>query len=619
MYISSTRHTSYGTTLIIALIVFWVNSVYSQISPGDLARPHAQLEGMLSCTKCHVLGDKVSNEKCLDCHKEIKTRVDQKKGFHSSTEVKGKDCFSCHSDHHGRNFEIIRFDSEKFNHDLTGYKLTGAHIKADCNACHKDDRIESAELRKKENTYLGLKTTCISCHKDAHNNTLSTNDCAKCHDTEAFAPAPLFDHSKSKFPLKGKHKDVDCKRCHEITFVNSALFQKFAGVPFNSCVVCHEDVHNGEFGTNCKECHTEDSFQEFAGRSSFDHTTTRFPLVGKHLTLDCAKCHQLEAKARPDNVFQDYKYKDFNTCVTCHDDVHEQKLGTDCRQCHVEESFQKIRNKKDFKHELTGYPLEGKHITVDCKKCHETKMTDPLEHNRCADCHDDFHKGQFITETLKPDCKECHSVEGFMGSLYTIEKHNKGPFPLVGAHLATPCFACHKKEEEWSFKNIGQNCIDCHDDVHKGLITEKYYPQNTCNQCHTPDAWAEVAFDHKQTTFELEGKHASTSCTSCHVPDTLTITTRKVGFTGLKTECTSCHENVHDTQFEADGVTDCKRCHAFEAWKPSNFDHSTARFALEGAHKNVACVECHKEEVQDGKKVVQYKLEQFECATCHGE
>ena len=136
---------------------------------------------------------------------------------------------------------IRRFDAEKFNHDLTGYKLTGAHIKAECNACHKDDRIESAELKKKENTYLGLKTTCISCHKDAHNNTLSTNDCAKCHDTEAFAPAPLFDHSKSKFPLKGKHKDVDCKRCHEITFVNSALFQKFAGVPFNSCVVCHED------------------------------------------------------------------------------------------------------------------------------------------------------------------------------------------------------------------------------------------------------------------------------------------------------------------------------------------------------------------------------------------
>ena len=30
----------------------------AQISPGELTKSHAHLEGMLNCTKCHVLGDK---------------------------------------------------------------------------------------------------------------------------------------------------------------------------------------------------------------------------------------------------------------------------------------------------------------------------------------------------------------------------------------------------------------------------------------------------------------------------------------------------------------------------------------------------------------------------------
>jgi hypothetical protein len=55
----------------------------------------------------------------------------------------------------------------------------------------------------------------------------------------------------------------------------------------------------------------------------------------------------------------------------------------------------------------------------------------------------------------------------------------------------------------------------------------------------------------------------------------------------------------------------------FEAWKPSNFDHNTARFVLDGAHKEVACKECHTSAVVDGKQVVKYRLEKFECATCH--
>jgi nitrate/TMAO reductase-like tetraheme cytochrome c subunit len=195
--------------------------------------------------------------------------------------------------------------------------------------------------------------------------------------------------------------------------------------------------------------------------------------------------------------------------------------------------------------------------------------------------------------------------------------HNKGSFPLEGAHLATPCIACHQKNEEWSFKDIGQQCVDCHKDVHEGFLNEKYYPKKSCNQCHVADAWDSVTFEHQATGFELQGKHNQTSCTKCHKPDTEQTDTKQVAFTGLKQDCISCHEDIHDRQFELEGVTDCRRCHKFEAWKPSDFDHNTARFVLDGAHKDVACVKCHTPELVDGTQRVKYRLEQFECATCH--
>ena len=603
--------------LLAGLLISFALNVGAQISPGDLTTAHAHLEGIMNCTKCHVLGDKVSNEKCLDCHKEIKSRVTQNKGYHSSSEVKAKDCFACHSEHHGRGFEIVRFDTDKFNHQLTGYRLTGAHATQDCKACHKDENIESAELRKKKNTFLGLDTECVSCHKDVHQNSLGSS-CSSCHNTEAFKPAALFEHSKTEFPLKGKHKTVDCKSCHQVTVANGELYQQFSGVPFNSCVDCHDDVHNNKFGLNCKQCHTEESFHVFVGKSSFDHSKTEFPLLGKHRSVDCASCHKLGANLAAENVFQDFRAKDFHNCTTCHQDVHESKFGTDCRQCHNEESFERIRNLDEFEHDLTGYPLEGKHVKVDCRKCHETKMTDPLPHNTCADCHDDFHKGQFVRDQYKPDCRECHSVDGFAGSSYTIEKHNESMFPLTGAHLATPCISCHYKNEEWSFKNIGSNCNDCHTDVHKGYLSEQYYPGKSCVTCHSPDAWADVTFDHLPTGFALKGKHQTVSCTACHKPDTIAAQQVMLPFSGLEQTCTSCHENIHGTQFEMAGVTDCTRCHAFEAWRPSQFDHNNARFVLDGAHKNVACNKCHIEEKDDGGKVmVQYRLENFACADCH--
>jgi nitrate/TMAO reductase-like tetraheme cytochrome c subunit len=510
---------------------------FAQISPGDLSDVHSQLEGMSNCTQCHSLGDKVSDDKCLACHTEIKERIDQNKGYHSSSEVRGKSCFTCHNDHHGKTFEIIRFEKNQFNHDLAGYKLLGAHSKKACEACHKPEYIKDQKIKnKKYHSYLGLHTDCLACHADYHENTLSKN-CTDCHDYEAFKPALKFDHNNTKFKLVGKHAAVSCTKCHKFEIKDGREVKKFVVIPFASCTNCHTDVHKNQFGPDCRQCHNEESFHTIQGMADFDHNKTRFPLVDKHQT-------------------------------------------------------------------------------ISCKLCHKTALTDPVKHDRCSDCHIDYHTNQFSKQGITPDCSACHSTKGFAGSSYTIEKHNESVFPLEGAHLATPCFACHQKTEKWNFREIGIRCSDCHTDIHDSYIDKKYYPEANCKNCHSVVKWSEINFDHATTDFPLAGAHLNQTCRTCHFIKNSDGNVNQ-RFFSLTSNCTDCHKDVHAAQFENNGVTNCTQCHGFDNWKNSKFDHNTARFVLDGRHKDVACIKCHKPVQAGDLTYIQYKLNDFKCEDCH--
>lgn len=602
-------------THIIFLSLACLSGLQAQLSPGKLTQAHAHLEGMFKCTDCHVLGGKLDNNKCLQCHEEIQTLIDQNRGYHSSKEVRGQDCAKCHSEHHGRNFDMMRFDQDNFDHDLTGYELTGGHRRIECRDCHIPDYISDRELKKREDTFLGLSEDCISCHEDVHQNTLSTNDCASCHSTEEFAPATFFDHDDTDYPLVGKHQEVDCIECHQKEMRNGKEFQVFTGIPFGNCIDCHEDVHEGNLGNDCKQCHSEESFTSMRRARRFNHNQTNFPLKGAHKSVNCAECHDLNQAL--DELFQDQIGIATNDCVACHEDVHDNKFGTNCAECHNEKSFFSV-DTDGFNHNLTDFRLKGKHQVVDCRECHTESLTTPLEHNACASCHTDYHEGEFMVNGTGPDCAECHTEDGFEGSLYTIEQHNESNFPLDGAHIATPCFACHLTEEKWRFRNIGERCVDCHDDVHEGYIATTYYPNQACEACHITDNWTDNHFDHNLTDFALQGRHQEVSCMECHAAEETSVENRYAGFIDTPNECAACHEDVHEGQFVENGITDCARCHGFNDWGMEDFDHDQTAFKLEGAHATVACEACHKPyEDENGKTFVQYKFKSFECIDCH--
>ena len=601
---------------LVSIITCWSLCIcvgFSQLSPGKLTKAHTQLEGISNCTACHDLGSKISEQKCLDCHKPLKQKISQNKGYHSSREIKGKACITCHSEHHGVNFEMIRFDKKTFNHSLTGYDLKGSHKINDCTKCHTADNITDPKIRQNKGTYLGLSPTCITCHDDYHQKTLD-NDCAKCHNFDKFKPATGFQHSQTQFPLTGAHANVQCIQCHKTEIKNGKEFQNFANVPHKNCNSCHKDPHHGEFGTDCKSCHSTESFSKMKSTSAFNHSLTGFELEGKHKTIDCKKCHDNRSGTK--DTYKEFENTQNVTCLTCHEDAHEKKLGQDCKSCHNQQSFGIKNIKSDFDHTLTGYTLYGKHQSVDCRKCHtSTYMTAPLAHDQCKSCHKDYHDGQF-EKLVENDCKSCHDETSFLESSFDFNRHEKSNFPLKGAHIATPCFACHKPDNnKWNFRNIGSLCIDCHDNIHDGFISTKFIPNQDCAACHNNDAWTHVAFDHNQTAFSLKGKHETISCRSCHFDETTTPKTQN--FIQLDQKCQSCHDNIHGNQFEQDGQTDCARCHGFEKWDRSNFNHDNTRFKLEGAHQKVNCNQCHQSEVKDGKSTILYRNEKLDCKDCH--
>ena len=81
-----------------------------------------------------------------------------------------------------------------------------------------------------------------------------------------------FDHSTTRFPLSGKHRDVSCNLCHP-----SDRYEKTA----MDCQSCHglDDVHLGRFGSDCASCHAQEGWKQVR----FDHSRdTKFALRGSH-------------------------------------------------------------------------------------------------------------------------------------------------------------------------------------------------------------------------------------------------------------------------------------------------------------------------------------------------
>jgi hypothetical protein len=305
-------------------------------------------------------------------------------------------------------------------------------------------------------------------------------ECAGCHSPESWKPAvirPSFDHAKSGFALEGAHRTAKCLACHtKLDFSSTST----------DCVSCHGDVHRGELGPDCSRCHTTNSFVERADEIR-SHRTSRFPLTGIHIALDCRECHKTTSAGNLMFV---------NTpgdCQSCHIDDYQGARDPDhvtagfsreCEMCHTTLAW----TGRGFNHALTGFALSGEHRVLDCNECHTGGFTGAAAD--CVDCHqDDYDQTtdpDHQASSFPPDCGSCHNSRGWSGANF-----NHGQwFPIASGRHAqewNACSDCHTNPTNYSVFT----CLSCHphsdknetDGHHKGR-KNYVYDSAACYDCH---------------------------------------------------------------------------------------------------------------------------------------
>jgi len=489
-------------------------SVESLVMPGPVIEGHAEAEA--ECSSCHLRFNRAEqNNLCVSCHEDVGADLSSKTGFHGKfAEVSGSRCASCHTDHEGRNADIVILDETTFDHLLTDFELLGLHVDVTCGDCHQEDE-----------KHRNAPQDCNSCHldDDIHNGSLGT-ECANCHN-EADWLEISFDHDTTDYPLLGKHEEASCRDCHEIeTLLNTPT----------TCYGCHaeDDAHDGKSGNQCENCHNPTAWTD----STFDHSRdTDFDLLGSHASLECDDCHS-------EDPFADELGTE---CVDCHldNDEHAGHNGTDCAGCHTNSEWPDIQ----FIHDTdTEFELHGSHKTVACNDCHVEPIFETSPDNTCVSCHldDEPHEGK-----QGDRCNDCHSEESWQEA--PLFEHDLTRFPLLGEHDNLECDSCHATKV---FAGTDSACIDCHveDDPHEGRFMD------SCGDCHNPVAWDLWLFDHNtRTEFTLAGAHTEVACNDCHRSSLTSM--QKSG-----NSCADCHraDDVHDGEF---GI-DCGRCHTENAF-----------------------------------------------------
>ncbi|MGE5206413.1 MAG: hypothetical protein ACM3PW_12425 [Chlamydiota bacterium] len=218
----------------------WANAQFNHSLTGfPLTGAHATLQ----CQSCHANGQFTNlSTACVSCH--LKDFQNTNNPNHTAAGFP-QQCQVCHS--------TTAWIPASFNHNTTGFPLTGAHTTVPCASCHINGQ------------YANTPTACYSCHQKDYQSTTDPNHvaaafpttCALCHNTTSWAGA-TFNHTW--FPIySGTHAGVwsTCGDCH----INSSNYAAF------SCINCHThsqantdphhtDVRNYVYNaTSCYSCH----------------------------------------------------------------------------------------------------------------------------------------------------------------------------------------------------------------------------------------------------------------------------------------------------------------------------------------------------------------------------
>lgn len=387
-----------------------------------------------------------------------------------------------------------------FNHMKTGFPLTGAHARVECETCHVGG------------LFRGTSTNCEGCHSPGR---------------RVIAPVKSISHMPT---------NSACNTCHlnAVSFLG-ARFNHIGVLP-KACTTCHNGKTapgkpNGHVVTteSCDTCHRTSAWLP----SGFNHST----VVGG----SCETCHTPGGMGRAKPAATHLPTT--APCDTCHKSGFTTFLGasfdhlgstivtpTNCATCHL--TGQYGAKTKPLSHIPTS--------SVSCNTCHTTgyiNFTAPIMSHA------------LVEATIQ--CSTCHN-----GSY----KSQKGTDPGLGAqskadktnHVATTaeCGTCHltgrKSFSGANYAHLPQlnNCNTCHYTGGPG-IPQSLNHITTALQCDSAGCHSSSNY----TTFGGIGyTHDSASigkCGTCHLGQNTTAKQKPIThIPTIGNACDSCHAYV---------------------------------------------------------------------------
>ncbi len=346
------------------------------------------------CLDCHTTPGDFTAFACTNCH--LNPETSETHNGISGYAYEDNLCLACHPSGTA---------IDNFDHSLTAFPLTGAHIGLDCEKCHS-------------NGYAGTSTYCFDCHQvdyqaSANPDHASLNfpqNCASCHTTDPGWTPASFDIHDDYYVIQGAHIPIasDCAACH----TNGT----YSNTP-NTCVGCHEGDYNetnnpnhasAGFPVSCEDCHSQNTWQP----ANFDHDNF-YELLGAHAQIasDCGACHTNGNYSNTPN-----------TCVGCHEGDYNGTNNPDhasaefpitCEDCHSQDAWEP----STFDHDGDYFPIySGKHKN---------------KWDLCADCHINGSDYSIFS------CIDCHEHDD------PVELADKHSGVSGYTYESTACYSCH--------------------------------------------------------------------------------------------------------------------------------------------------------------------------------
>jgi hypothetical protein len=527
------------------------------------------------CSDCHTNPSNYGEFSCINCHEHNQGDMNDEHNGVSGYSYNSLACYGCHP---------TGSSAGSFNHNNTGFPLTGAHINTECQKCHI-------------NGNTAILSDCNACHQYDYNASVNPNHvslqipntCETCHTTEPGWKPATFNIHNQYYALNGAHAGIsnDCTSCHNGNYINSP----------NTCIGCHQDDYDqanepphaaSQFSTECLTCHTETAWKP----ATFDHDGQYFPIYsGKHNGEweACSDCHTNASN-----------YARFS-CIDCHEhnkqDTDNEHNGIGgyaynspaCFACHPTGDAS-----AGFNHNTTAFPLTGAHTTTACLDCHSAGYSGTT--TICSDCHlMDYNQASnpnHLITGIPNTCSTCHTTQpGWQPATFPI--HNQ-IYPLNGAHavISNNCATCHNG----NYNTTPNTCVGCHLNDYNQTTNPPHASaqfSTECLTCHTETVWQPSTFNHNAQYFPIySGKHNGewNTCSDCH--------TNASNYTQFS--CIDCHEhNQADMNDEHNGIGGyawnspaCFACHP-TGDASAGFNHNTTAFPLTGAHVNTTCENCH--------------------------